>query len=282
VKKTRILLVVFACSLIACAMFSGLAFALSQEEATASVAWVPLAPLPGNSATASVIFINNSPDNLTVESVSIHFDWMGAGLYVGATLPNPVTVPVNDSQVLSPLLINIPANVTSGTHTYTVGIDGVQGASTAFSWDSTQLMITIGTGAPSQESFNQWNSMVAGKLSTAEKANYRSSQAKSLLQQAKTANEQAQNSSKAGNWALAVSSLQTASSLLDQAATAEKNYKPTFWDQYLLIVIVGVVVAAVVAVLLVLFMVRRRRKQPETPPAAPTPPPPAEQPSYDI
>jgi hypothetical protein len=280
VKKLRLLLAVFACSLIACAMFSGLASALSQEEATASVAWVPLAPLPGNSATASVIFINNSPDNLTVESVSIHFDWMGAGLYVGATLPNPVTVPVNDSQVLSPLLINIPSNVTSGTHTYTVGIDGVQGTAD-FSWDSTQLMVTIGAG-DSSLSFNSLNTTVAGKLSTAENANYRSSQAKALLQQAIDANTQAQSQAETQEWALATASLQTAFSLLDQAATAEQNYKPTFWDQYLLMVIVGVVVAAVVAVLLVLFMVRRKRKQPETPPAAPTPPPPAEQPSYDI
>jgi len=280
VKTSRIIVAV-TCSIIVCAMFSGLASALSQEEATASVAWVPLAPLPGNSATASVIFINNSPDDLTIESVSIHFDWMDAGLYVGATLPNPVTVPVNDSQVLSPLLINIPSNVTLGTHTYTIGIDGVQGTSD-FSWDSTQLMITIGTATSSQETFNQWNSRVAGNLSTAEKANYRSSQAKSLLQKAKTANTQAQGLAGNQSWALAIASLQTASSLLDQAATAEKNYKPTFWDQYLMIVIVGVVVTAVVAVLLVLFMVRRRRKQPETPPAAPTPPPPAEQPSYDI
>jgi hypothetical protein len=281
VKKLRVLLAVFACSLIACAMFSGLASALSQEEATASVAWVPLAPLPGNSATASVIFINNSPDNLTIESVSIHFDWMDAGLYVGATLPNPVTVPVNDSQVLSPLLINIPSNVTLGTHTYTVGIDGVQGTAD-FSWDSTQLMVTIGAGGSSQGSFDELNSTVAGKLGTAENANYRSSQAKALLQQAIDANTQAQSQAETQEWALATASLQTASSLLDQAVTAEKNYKPTFWDQYLMIVIVGVVVAAVVAVLLVLFMVRRRRKQPETPPAAPTPPPPAEQPSYDI
>jgi hypothetical protein len=280
VKTSRIIVAV-ACYIIVCAMFSGLASALSQEEATASVAWVPLAPLPGNSATASVIFINNSPENLTIESVSIHFDWMDAGLYVGATLPDPVTVPVNDSQVLSPLLINIPSNVTLGTHTYTVGIDGVQGTSD-FSWDSTQLMVTIGAGGSSQSSFNQLNTTVAGKLSTAENANYRSSQAKALLQQAKTANTQAQSQAGTQDWALAIASLQTASSLLDQAATAEQNLKPTFWDQYLLMVIVGVVVAAVVAVLLVLLMVRRRRKQPETPPAPPAPPPPAEQPSYDI
>jgi hypothetical protein len=281
VKTSRIIVAV-ACSIIVCAMFSGLASALSQEEATASVAWVPLAPLPGNSVTASVIFINNSPNNLTVESVSIHFDWMGAGLYVGATLPNPVTVPVNDSQVLSPLLINIPSNVTSGTHTYTIGIDGVQGTAD-FSWDSTQLMITIGAGDNSQ-SFNSLNTTVAGKLSTAENANYRSSRAQALLQQAIAANTQAQGLARNQSWVLAVSSLQTASSLLDQAATAEQNYKPTFWDQYLMIVIVGVVVAAVVAVLLVLFMVRRRRKQSETPPVAQTPPPPAEQPSpsFDI
>jgi flagellar basal body-associated protein FliL len=281
VKTSRIIVVV-ACSIIVCAMFSGLVSALSQEEATATAYWVPQAPLPGNSATATIFFVNNSPDDLTIEHISIHFDWMDEGLFVGATLPDPVTVPVNGSQTMSPLLINIPSNVTMGAHTYYIGIDGVQGASTDFSWDSTQLMITIGAGSSSQGSFDQLNSTVAGKLSTAEKASYRSSQAKSLLQQAKTANTQAQSQAGTQDWALAISSLQTASSLLDQAATAEKNYKPTFWDQYLLIVIVGVVVAAVVAVLLVLFMVRRRRKQPETPPAAPTPPPPAEQPSYDI
>lgn len=278
--KTSRIIVVVACSIIICAMFSGLVSALSQEEATASVYWQPQTPLPGNSATATIFFVNNSPDTLTIEHIGLHFDWMGSGGFMGATLPEPVTVPANGTKTLSPLLINIPANVTLGTHTYSVGIDGVQGASTDFSWDSSQLMITI--GGSSQGTFNQLNSTVNSKIKAADNANYQSSDAKSLLQQAKTANNQAQSSAEDGNWAAAISSLQSASSLLDQAATAEQNYTPTFWDQYLLVIIVGVVVAVVVAVLLVLVMVRRRKKQPQPEPAAPTPPPPAEQPSYDI
>ncbi|MBT0160459.1 hypothetical protein G4O51_10800 [Candidatus Bathyarchaeota archaeon A05DMB-2] len=276
--KTGHLLVVAGCLVVICAMFSGVVSALSQEEASASVFWQPQAPLPGSTATATIFFINNSPDTLTIERVGLHFDWMASG-FLGLTLSNPVTVPSQGTHTFDPMLISIPVNVTLGFHTYYVGIDGVQGESTALSWDSTELMILIGTGGSSQETYNTLKTQISADLSS---ANYKSPEAKSLKNQAQTKFDQALELAKEENWAAAIAALQGASSLLAQADTAEQNYKPSFWDQYLLIIIVGVVAAVVVAILLVLLMVRRRRKQPQPEPAAPTPPPPVEQPSYDI
>jgi hypothetical protein len=277
VKTSRIIVVV-ACSIIVCAMFSGLVSALSQDEGTASVYWEPQAPSPGTSATATIFFINNSPDSVTIDHIGFHFDWMAEGGFVGRDLSSaPVTIPSQGSHTFDPMLVSIPINVTLGTHNYFVGVDGVQGESTPLSWDSQNLMILVGTGSSAEDTYNTLKTQISNKLSA---ANYQSSEAKSLKSQAQNKYDQAVESADAQNWAAAIASLQDASNLLAQADTANQNYTPTFWDQYLLIIIVGVVVAAVVAVLLVLFIVRRRKKQPETPPAAPTPP--AEQPSYDI
>ncbi|MCW4046759.1 MAG: hypothetical protein NWE99_04250 [Candidatus Bathyarchaeota archaeon] len=271
------LLVIAGCFVIICAMFSGLVSGLSQEEAVATVFWNPSAPPPGSTAIATVFFINKSNDTLAIERVGLHFDWMDSGFF-GITLSDPVTVPSQGTYNFNPMLISIPANVESGTHTYYVGIGGVQG-STEFFWTSAEISMTIGTGNSSQETYTTLKTQIFTKLSS---ANYKSPEAISLKNQAQTKYTQAVKLAEEDeNWAAAISALQSASSLLAQADTAEQNYKPTFWDQYLLIIIVGVV-AAVVAILLVLFMIRRRRKQPQPEPAAPTPPPPAEQPSYEI
>jgi flagellar basal body-associated protein FliL len=275
--KLSYILAIAACSIIVCAMFGGVVSALSQDEATASVYLTPQAPAQGGSVSATIFFVNNSPDTVTISYIGLHFDWMDADSFVGRDLSAaPVTVPSGGSYTFDPMLIIIQASASVGTHSYFIGIDGMQGESTPFSWNSQQLSLLI--QGSDEQTYTALLTVVEGNITKATNAGYKSPEAQSLLEQAQASRTQAVTSATAQDWSAAVSALQDATTYLDQAVTAEKNYTQTQGQQsQLLIIVAAAAVAAVVAVLLVLLMVRRRKKQPQT--SAPA----AEQPvNYEI
>ena len=144
-KATQILLIVTCFSMLTLSLFGNTCFALGQDEAAASGYWNNQNHYPGSSGTFTITFISNSSDQLTIYYVGVHFDWMASDGFVGLNLQNsPVNVTSHGSRTFDPMIINFPANVSLGSHSYYIGMDGTQGSNNApFSWDSQPFSILI-------------------------------------------------------------------------------------------------------------------------------------------
>jgi hypothetical protein len=148
--KSSPLLFIIICLSIICALFSGAVFALEQEEARVLPVWSTETFFAGSSANVQIFFTSNYSETLTIYQVGLHFDWMNSGDFVGLDVSaNPVTVLSNESYIFPPINIIIPQDASIGTHSYFVGIDGIEGVSTNFSWDSLTRALQIqGSGEP--------------------------------------------------------------------------------------------------------------------------------------
>jgi hypothetical protein len=258
-KLFRVILIV-ACFSIICAQFSGVVSALEQDEATVTLIWSNPTPYQGSSATVRASFKSNYAEILTIYYVGIHFDWMDSDTFVGPDLSaNPVSIPGYGSYTFDPISVVIPENASVGTHSYFVGIDGLDEQSTAFSWDSQTLTVQIQTYEV--EIYNTLRAKVANNITEATNQTYQSSEAQSLLEQAKNAYTQALSLANEENWGDAIAALQSAYSYIDQANIEEQNYVEAEGQQNQLLLIVGVVAVAVVAVLIIILLVRRKKKE---------------------
>ena len=134
-KQFRLILIV-ACFYLICALFTGVGSALDQDEALLSPMWSSETLYQGSNVNVSIFFVNLYSEELAIYSVSLHFDWMTSDSFVGLDMSNnPVIIPSNGDHVFNPMIIHIPEDVSAGTHSYFVRIEGLQGESTVFSWD---------------------------------------------------------------------------------------------------------------------------------------------------
>ncbi len=126
---------------------SGFVAALTQDQGTARALFTTEVLQAGQPATASIFFGNLASDSVTVTAVSLHFDWMPTGQVVGYQLTTPVTIESHGTNLFDAMQVQIPLTLTSGIHTYTIGIDGTENGAT-LSWDSPALNIDVvgGTG----------------------------------------------------------------------------------------------------------------------------------------
>lgn len=262
-KPSRLMIMV-ACFSLTCALFNGVCFALEQDDARVSLNWSSEALYSGSNTTVNIFFISDYSEELTIYSVGLHFDWMESETFLGYNLiNNPVTVPSNGSHNFYPINVLVPENVTVGAHSYYVGIDGLEGGSTDFTWDSRPQTVMIQNSA--QEVYNNLKTEVADDIADALDADYRSSAAQSFLEQAEDAYDQALSLASDENWDAAILALQSASGYVEQADLNEQSYvEPETLDDSLLL-IVGVAAVAVVAVLVVALIVRRKGKQAAAP-----------------
>jgi hypothetical protein len=247
---------------IICILNVGLVSALNSGDISVSPKWATEVHYQGETATVQLILTSNSSEQLTIYYAGIHFDWMPADKFIGLDLSsNPVVVAGYGVQVFDPMAIQISANVSAGSHTYSIGIDGTEGPSSiAFSWDSPVMSIQIIDS--NSKVFNDLLPQVANNLSRAINATYQGSEAQSLLEQAKTEYSQSIMSASQENWSEALASLQNASSYLTQAAAAEQRYiEQNAQQQMLLIYLAIAAVAIIVAVSVIAVMVRRRRRR---------------------
>jgi hypothetical protein len=144
-KPSRLLFII-ACISSICALFIGVVSALDQDEARVLPIWSTETEtfFPGSSVTVRIWFTSAYSGTLTIYRVGLHFDWMDSGEFVGLDISNdPVTVLSNDSYTSPPINILIPQGVSSGNHTYFVGVEGVEGVSNSFSWDSLTRSLQI-------------------------------------------------------------------------------------------------------------------------------------------
>jgi len=140
--KTKITLIV---SFVVILFLScGLVSTQSSNAASVSVNWVTPAIHAGDMVTIIITFTSNIADQLEISRLGVHFDWMESNQFFTRDLStNPLTVPNNSTRDFDPITIQIPPYVTAGSHNYYVAIDGTQGASTPFAWDSAQLVVDI-------------------------------------------------------------------------------------------------------------------------------------------
>ena len=254
------LVVVLICFGIIFSICGGVVYALDQEEARVSVAWSNKTPNLDSMVTLSVLFISDSTEELTIYYFGLNFDWMDPDSFVGHDLSSdPIVIPPSGFYNFPTITVQIPADVSVGTHTYYVGVDGFQSVTETFSWNSYPLTFEIqGSGL---EVYNTLVSKVARNITEATKAEYQSPQAQSLLDQAEDAYNQALSYASAENLDQAISALQNASIYLDQAEVEEKNYQAqNEQDPLLIIVGIGVAIVAVVVIIMILILRNRQKK----------------------
>lgn len=261
-KPLRLMLVAVSISLI-CIPWCSLVSALGADEVSVSLYWSSPALYQGDMATARITLKSNCADRLLIYYIGVHFDWMPADSFYGLDLSdNPVLIPASGSYIFDPMSIQIPANVSIGAHSYFVGIDGVQGSSSNFSWDSPTSTIQI---RPINEKYYaMMMSQILKELNESINAKYESAEARSLLTQAQYEYTQAQSLANAGNWQEALPHLYNASDLLDQARKIEQlSDEQKAGPQNLLFYGAIIAVVAIVAVSIIVIVLRRKRKLPE-------------------
>ncbi|PVX26916.1 MAG: hypothetical protein CW716_04990, partial [Candidatus Bathyarchaeum sp.] len=103
------LLITLACFGLFCSLFSCTVFALETNEARVSVAWSTETPYKGSTTTVNILFINDSPNELTIYYFGLHFDWMEADKFTGhSVLDDPITVSAQGTASLTPISVQIP------------------------------------------------------------------------------------------------------------------------------------------------------------------------------
>ena len=122
-KRFHLVLIV-TCLNIICALFSGVVFALDQNEVRVTVAWSSETHYQGSSQTFSVFLINDSSEELTLYYFGLHSDWMDSDRFIGYDLSaNPVIIPAYGSQLLPPVTLQIPEDAGVGPRSYFIVID---------------------------------------------------------------------------------------------------------------------------------------------------------------
>ncbi|MEJ2271581.1 MAG: hypothetical protein P8X91_03680 [Candidatus Bathyarchaeota archaeon] len=202
-------------------------------------------------------FVNNSPEELQIYFVGLHFDWMESDQFIGNNLSeNPVIIPSLETYTFGTMAVNIPEDTTLGEHSYYVGVDGLEGES-PFEWDSQNLTLVVQSSLEGE--YNTLATTIQNKIDAAIDKNYQSSEAKSLLVQAQNSYSQADSLSSNNNWDAAISSLQSASNYLEQAEEKEQQYIENrgSFDPALIIIGIGVVI---IVILLVIILRQKRTK----------------------
>ena len=244
--------------IIICFLNVGLVPALEQNEASVTLSWSSSAIYQGSVANVVITFQNNSPDDLTIDRIGLHFDWMGADDFAGHDFTDsPITISAGSSYTFDAVTITISNSTSAGNHSYFVGVDGSDSYGN-FAWDSTTYTIEILSS--SKRAFEDLLFTVQKELNEALNVTYESPEALSLIDQAKVAYKDANSYATDGNYSEAITTLENLSSYLDQAEVAEQQYAEQMAQQQQLILIAAIIAIVVVVVVVVALVWRRRNK----------------------
>ncbi|MEJ2272889.1 MAG: hypothetical protein P8X91_10580 [Candidatus Bathyarchaeota archaeon] len=112
-KLNRLVFVIICLSIIS-AFLIGPTIALEENEATATAFWLTEPINQGSIETVTIFFVNNSPQELQIYLVGLHFDWMETDQFVGNNLSNdPVVIPSYESYNFNSIAVDIPENYRS-------------------------------------------------------------------------------------------------------------------------------------------------------------------------
>ena len=128
-------------------LFSGLVSALDSNALSAYPVLSKDTLSAGYTVTVRITLQSNTDEQLQIQGIGINFDWMLSDGFYGPDLSsNPVTIQSNGTYTSAPFTIQIPSNASAGSHTYYVGVDGLEGtAETSFSWNSPTATIQVFT-----------------------------------------------------------------------------------------------------------------------------------------
>lgn len=246
---------------IICILNVGLVSALEEGDISITPSWSKSTPSQGDSAAVTLRLTSTSPEQLKIYRVGLHFDWMSEGSYFTLDLTDdPVTVPSQGLHIFDSLAIQIPADISVGSHSYYVAIDGAEAPYyDSFSWDSSQFTVQI-----LESSSMLYNAMLLQldeSISSAVSAGYQSSEAKSLLAQAQGERAEAITIANSGDYEEAISTLQQAFSHLGEAEVAEQQAANT--EPLTLLLYGGIIAVVVVIVVAIFIVIRRKRKKPD-------------------
>jgi len=264
VRPLRLKLTFTSISLI-CILCCSLVFALNPDEASVSLFWSSQTVYPGDMVSVRLTLKSNYAEQLKIYYIGLHFDWMDPDGFYGSDLSaNPVIVPSFGTYIFDAIAIQIPLNVSAGSHSYFVGIDGTEGLSLSnFSWDSPALTIQI--HGVTEKIYNGLVSQVESKLNEAIGANYKSAEAQSLLQQAQYEYNRAHSLANEERWNEALSRLYNATDLLEQADESEQvSEEQKAEQQSLLFYLAIIAIAVIVVVSIIVVVLRKKRKQPDS------------------
>ncbi len=142
-KTTKI---VFIASLVlTICVFSGLVSAFDSSSLTAYPVFSKPTLNVGGTVTVRITIQSNVDEQLEISHVGVNFDWMASSGFYGPDLSSkPEVIPNNGSYTTPPFVVQIPTNVTVGTHTYFVGVDGIESSNqNEFFWNSTVATIQV-------------------------------------------------------------------------------------------------------------------------------------------
>lgn len=189
--------------------------ALNSNEWSSSYVLSSSTYYQGDSGTVTVTFTSNCPDQLTLSSLSIQFDWSTTPVMETVSSPNIAT---GNQYTFPAISFSIPSDATVGSHSFTLSMTGQQ--KELFGW--TNISPNAAGGSINildayEKVYNNLAPTVQNSLANAQNSNNLNSQAQSLLQQAQSMYNQAATLSSQGQWQNAVNDLNTANSDLSQA-----------------------------------------------------------------
>ena len=124
-------------------LFSGVALALNQEDASATVDFSTTQAHPGDTIGFRVTFNASNSQQLQVKYIGVHFDWMAEDSFTNPVLSDSATtISPDGSYISNPFFITIPYNVSAGAHTYFVGVDGTDSTGD-FQWTGPSQTIPV-------------------------------------------------------------------------------------------------------------------------------------------
>ena len=142
-KTTKIMFIVVL--VLALFVFSGLVYAFDETSLTAYPIFSSQTLNVGSTVTVRITVQSNVDEELQISHIGVNFDWMDPSGFYGPDLSsNPAVVPNNGTYTTPPFIVQIPTNVTVGTHTYYVGVDGIESSNqNEFYWNSTVASIMV-------------------------------------------------------------------------------------------------------------------------------------------
>ena len=254
------LIVIVACFCLLFTLSSGVVFGFDANDGAVTVTFSDETPAQGSNIVINVLFTNLGSKQIEVLRFGLHFDWMESTQFVGSDLSsNPLTIPAGGSYTFSTIVLDIPSDVSVGSHSYYVGMEAFEeGETESFSWDSPTETIIIQDRW--QKTYTDLLDQTAQNISIAENKTYNSPDAQSYLQQAQSAYSNALDYASQQNWEDAISALQSTSMYLEQTETEEQNYVAPEPEQDLTLIILGASVTALVIIVIAVLFLRRKPK----------------------
>lgn len=126
-------------------IFSGLVYAFDETSISAYPIFSSQTLNVRSTITVRITVQSNVDEELQISHIGVNFDWMDPSGFYGLDLSsNPAVIPNSGSYTSPPFVVQIPANVTVGSHTYYVGVDGIETSNqNEFYWNSTSAVIQV-------------------------------------------------------------------------------------------------------------------------------------------